>query len=234
MKVLCIIPVFNEAEHLNGTIESIKKNNYGVDKFLFINSGSTDGTTEILENSEFDKLTLEKNLGIGFVLINGINFAIQNKFDVITFIHGGNKMDTKDFQKILDPILFQDKDCVWGSRFINETSFNMPLFRKAFTPLLSNLVSKFYKYKVTDATNGFRAYKIKYLLSILPKYDRKWLYGYGFESFLFGKMLNDKHSKKIEVPVTIRYSPTKKNTKIKPIIDWPQIVFPYFLAKFIK
>ena len=233
MKTLCIIPVYNEELNLKETLASVRMHNFGVDKFLFVNSGSTDKSTQILNESEFEILNIKKNRGIGYVIIKGIDYCIENNFDVLTIIHGGNKMDTKDFWPILNPILNDNFDCVWGSRFINNTSINMPGFRKLSGRLLSSLVSKFYKIKVTDATNGFRAYKIKLIIEILPNYNRRWLYGYAFESFLFGKMLNKKNIKKLEVPVTIKYNEGKVNTKIKPILNYPSIFFPYFLAKFL-
>jgi len=234
MRVLCVVPVFNEEKHLGGTLKSVSTNHYGVDKFLFINNGSTDNSKKIIENSGYEIINLSKNFGIGYVLIEGIKYCIENNYDVITVIHGGNKMDTRDFQTVLDPILKKNYDCVWGSRFLENTLYNMPLFRKKFNPLLSKIVSLFYKQTVTDATNGFRAYRLDFLLEILPNFDRKWLYGYAFESFLFGKMLNSSSCKRKEVPVTIRYNADIKNTKIRPVLDYPSIGLPYFLAKFIK
>ncbi len=234
MRVLCVVPVFNEEKHLGGTLKSVGANHYGVDKFLFINNGSTDNSKKIIENSGYEIINLSKNFGIGYVLIEGIKYCIENNYDVITVIHGGNKMDTRDFQTVLDPILKKNYDCVWGSRFLENTSYNMPLFRKKFNPLLSKVVSLFYKQSVTDATNGFRAYRLDFLLEILPNFDRKWLYGYAFESFLFGKMLNTASCKRKEVPVTITYNADVKNTKIRPVLDYPAIGLPYFLAKFIK
>jgi len=234
MRVLCVVPVFNEEKHLGGTLKSVSTNHYGVDKFLFINNGSTDNSKKIIENSGYEIINLSKNFGIGYVLIEGIKYCIENNYDVRTVIHGGNKMDTRDFQTVLDPILKKNYDCVWGSRFLENTLYNMPLFRKKFNPLLSKIVSLFYKQTVTDATNGFRAYRLDFLLEILPNFDRKWLYGYAFESFLFGKMLNSSSCKRKEVPVTIRYNADIKNTKIRPVLDYPSIGLPYFLAKFIK
>jgi glycosyltransferase involved in cell wall biosynthesis len=234
MKVLCVIPVFNEVLNIEKTLDSVRRNHYGVDKFLFINSGSNDGSEKILKNSEYEVLNIEKNKGIGLTLIEGLQYCVENDFDVLTVIHGGNKMDTKDFETILNPILIDGYDCTWGSRFIENSAYNMPEFRKITGRMLSKLVSTFYQTPVTDATNGFRAYKVDLILSVLPSYNRKWLYGYAFESFLFGKMLNAKNIQKKEVPVTIKYNPDKVNTKIKPILNYPAIFIPYFLAKYIK
>jgi hypothetical protein len=47
-------------------------------------------------------------------------------------------------------------------------------------------------------------------------------------------MLNSASCKRKEVPVTIRYNADIKNTKIRPVLDYPAIGLPYFLAKFIK
>lgn len=234
LKVLCVIPVYNEEKYLLNTIEAIREHNYGVSKFLFINSGSTDKSYNILKNSEFEVINLPKNKGLGNVFIKAIDYCIENNYQVITGIHGGNKMETRDFETVLNPILLENFDCVWGSRFLENTSINTPKFRQNMNFTLSKLVSKFFNKQVTDATNGFRAYKIETILKILPKYDRKWLYGYSFEGFLFGKMLQHDELKCIEVPVTIKYNDKKNNTKIRPIIDYPAIFFPYFLAKFIN
>ena len=234
MKILCLVPVFNEEDNLNATINSVRQHNFGVDKFLFINSGSTDKSYDILKNSEFDTINLPKNRGLGYVFINAINYCLDNDYQVLTVIHGGNKMDTKDFKTVLSPIIFDNYDCIWGSRFIKDSFVNMPKFRRASTPIISWLVSLFYNRRVTDATNGFRAYKIETIKQILPNYDRTWLYGYAFESFLFGKMLNNPNVNSKEVPVTIKYNKETKNTKIKPILDYPSIFFPFFLAKFIN
>ena len=49
-------------------------------------------------------------------------------------------MDTKDFLPILNPILTDNFACVWGTRFINHTSINMPGYRKLSGRWLSSLV----------------------------------------------------------------------------------------------
>ena len=105
MKTLCIIPVYNEELNLKDTLASVRMHNFGVDKFLFVNSGSTDKSSQILNESEFEILNIKKNRGIGYVIIKGIDYCIENNFDVLTIIHGGNKMDTKDFLPILNQFL---------------------------------------------------------------------------------------------------------------------------------
>ena len=54
-----------------------------------------DSSGKILKEEKYETITLSKNQGIGNILIKGIDYCIKNNFDVITVIHGGNKMDTK-------------------------------------------------------------------------------------------------------------------------------------------
>lgn len=235
MKILCLVPVYNEEANLEKTIESIEHFPYLVNEFLFINNGSTDKSSKILSKKNVKTIKLKKNYGIGYAIILGIEYAINNDFDTIVTIHGGNKMDTRDFKKILDPIVYDNFDFVWGSRYLENSNVNVPKFRKLSIPYLSKIISLFYGIKITDCTNGFRAYRLDTIKKILPRFNRKWLHGYAFETFLAGKAYRFKKDlKMIEVPVTIRYNLGSKNTKIKPIIDYPSILLPFFLARFIE
>ena len=67
MKVLCIIPVFNEELRLPGLIKDILKykkiDKFNI-KFLIINNGSNDESLNIIKSSTLDYLNLKKNKGI--------------------------------------------------------------------------------------------------------------------------------------------------------------------------
>ena len=142
-------------------------------------------------------------------------------------------MNPADFKKVLDPIIYKNYDFVSGSRYLEDgLAINTPRFRNTSIPILSKMITLLYDKKITDATNGFRAFKLEKILNLLPKYDQKWLYGYSFETYLFGLVLNSKEIKSIEVPVEIRYKKDIKHTKIKPFLDYPSIVMPFLIAKF--
>ena len=189
----------------------------------------------LIKESGYKYLSIKKNKGLGYLFIQAINYGIDNNFDIFVVLSGNNKMNPKDFKTVLDPILYNDFDFVWGSRFLEEgMSINTPKFRGSSIPVLSKIVSLLFSKKVTDATNGFRAFKINKFIEILPTFDKKWLYGYSFETYFFGLFLGNKKIKFTEVPVEIRYKKDKKHTKIKPIFDYPSIVLPFFVAKFIS
>ena len=100
--------------------------------------------------------------------------------------------------------------------------------------MFSKAVSFIFNRNVTDATNGFRAFKLSVLLDVLENYDQRWLYGYSFETYLFGLILSKKSIKSKEVPVEIKYKKAEKHTKIKPFLDYPSIIAPFFIAKIVS
>ena len=233
MKVLCFIPVFNEESNLPDLISDINIYNYEIDEFLFVNSGSNDKSLEIIKDSGFKYISLDENKGLGYLFIKAISYCIENNFDIFVVLSGNNKMNPKDLKKVLDPILYKNYDFVSGSRYLEDgLAINTPKFRDTSIPILSKIVTLLYGKKITDATNGFRAFKLDKMIQLMPKYDQKWLYGYSFETYLFGLALNSKEIKSVEVPVEIRYKKNIRHTKIKPFIDYPSIFIPFLIAKF--
>ena len=82
MKVLCIIPCFNEAhriENLIVKINNFKKINKKID-FLFINDRSTDNTQNLIKKNKFKIINLKMNRGIGRALIHGYIYAKKQIF----------------------------------------------------------------------------------------------------------------------------------------------------------
>ena len=63
MKILCIIPIFNEEARLKNLMEEIvvfkEKTNLNIE-FLLINNGSTDSTENILSKYNFKYINIKK------------------------------------------------------------------------------------------------------------------------------------------------------------------------------
>ena len=72
MKILCIIPIYNEEKRLTlllKEIEKFKKDDpYKID-FLLINNGSSDNSEEIIRSFNFKTIKLKKNRGIGYAFV---------------------------------------------------------------------------------------------------------------------------------------------------------------------
>ena len=229
-KILIICPVYNEAHHLEILINEFQQTDFLGD-LLFVNSGSEDESLLLIEKSNFSYISLEKNLGVGNAIVNGIDYGIDNNYEIICVIAGNGKMRPKFINNLTHPIVNDNYHFVQGSRYIDYKNHNMPFFRKLIIPLITKLFSTLFNYRFSDATCGFRAFDIRLIRSCTFDIHAKWLKKYAFEPYFFSNVLLDKNIRKIEVPVTMDYPEKRiKYTKIKPFIDYPSLFFPYLYA----
>ena len=238
MKILCIIPIYNEEARLKYLLEEIvtfkKETNLNVE-FLLINNGSTDNSANILNNYNFKYINRKKNKGIGYALLLGLKIANRNNFEIIVHMAGNYKMSPFDIPNIINPIKNDGIDYVCGTRFLKEENYkNNPLFRKICIKILSYFFSKIFKKKITDATCGFRAFKIKKIKNNFKLFNKKKYYTYGYEYYSYGKVLLSKGIKSCEASVKMNYPKKGKYSKIRPIIDWYPIIFGHLEALFDK
>ena len=102
----------------------------------------------------------------------------------------------------------------------------MPAYRKVATRLHPQLMSLVAGGRVTDSTNGFRAFRLSLLDDQRINIDQDWLNAYELEPYLLFKAVKLGY-KFTEVPVTKIY-PSKKlgYTKMRPFIGWWSILRP--------
>lgn len=234
MKFLCIVPIFNEESKLKTLLEEIdlcRKKNLSLD-FLLINNGSTDRSLEIINKYDLRVISLNKNYGVGFALIHGLNIAINENYKFIIHIAGNGKMDPMQIQLFLQKAIKEDYNFINGSRFLEKNSYiTNPIGRIFMIRVLSFFIRLIYRQKITDATCGFRCFEVKLFKEHFKYLNRKKFYTYKYEYYTYGKALLSKKVRFTEVPINMRY--TKKNySKIRPIIDWMPIIFGWIEARF--
>ena len=229
-KILIICPVFNEAHHLETLVEEFQITNFNGD-LLFVNSGSEDNSLSIIEKSNYKYINLIKNYGVGNAIAEGINYGLENDYEIVCIIAGNGKMRPQFIDDLTSPIINEGIHFVQGSRYIHFKNKNMPFFRKLIIPLITKLFSFLFNYKFTDATCGFRAFHMDLIKCCTFNIHAKWLKKYALEPYLFSNVILDRNVKKTEVSVTMDYPSKKlKYTKIKPVIDYPSLFFPYIFA----
>jgi len=238
MKILCIIPIYNEDKRLNDLLNDIKlfktKDNQNID-FLLINNNSNDKTLDIIKSFNFKFITLKKNFGIGHALLLGLKIANYLNYEILVHMAGNNKMSPFDIQKVLQPIFDNNIDYVSGTRFRYKRNYeNNPIFRKVSIKLLSLIFSLLFRRKITDATCGFRAFRIKKIFKYFKFFNKKKYYTYGYEYYSYGKVLLSKEISSCEADVKMNYPKKGKYSKIRPFIDWYPIIFGYIEALFDK
>ena len=161
MKVLLIVPAYNEEQNILGVVKRIRSYRtscpYHLD-YVVINDGSTDGTERICRENGIHHITLIQNLGIGGAIQTGYLYARREGYDIAVQFDGDGQHDLECLPQLIEPIIQNKLDFCIGSRFIdNSSSFQSTKLRRIGIQYLSGLIRLFSHYKITDPTSGFRA-----------------------------------------------------------------------------
>lgn len=156
MKVLIIIPAYNEAKNIVAVIEKLKKDVPDAD-YVIINDCSKDDTLKICREHQYQYLDLPINLGIGGGVQTGYLYAYENDYDIAIQIDGDGQHDTAFIPNVVDPIDQGIADVVIGSRFIDKEGFQSSFLRRFGIHFLSRLIRICCGANVKDVTSGYRA-----------------------------------------------------------------------------
>lgn len=162
MKVILIIPAYNEEANILKVYNTIKeyneKNENKLD-YIVINDASTDSTLEILKENNINHIDLVQNLGIGGAVQTGYKYAYQNDYDIAIQFDGDGQHDINYVKKICEPIINKEVDMCIGTRYLDKSSseFQSTFMRRFGKNIISVLIKLFCKKQITDPTSGFRA-----------------------------------------------------------------------------
>ena len=225
MRVLAATFAYNEGDKIRRTLaRHPKERNYDL---LVHDDGSTDGALNGIEPGVL-VLRNETNQGIGASMKRVFQYALDHEYDVLV-IHAGNDKDNPlEIPALLAPIAGGDADFVQGSRYLHGGGFgNMPTYRVFGTRVIHPLITSFAaRKKITESTNGFRAFRTSLLRDPRINWRQPWLDRYELEPYLLLKAirLGYRHT---EVPVTKIYPPHEAGyTKMRPVVDWWSIIRP--------
>lgn len=165
-KLSLIVPVYNEEKLLPELIERFMKLSLPTEKeWIFIDDASKDQSLAILEAESkkhgFRVLKQEKNQGKGAAIIRGIQAATG---DYIVIQDADFEYDPNDIPSLLEPLLQNKADVVYGSRF-KKSSLQVHrtyhYFINRFLTSMSNLLSGVYLTDMETCYKVFRADLLK-------------------------------------------------------------------------
>jgi dolichol-phosphate mannosyltransferase len=225
MRILAATFAYNEGDKIKRTLARHPANRpYDL---LVVDDGSTDGS---LDSVDARVLVLRNatNRGIGASMKSAFDFALERKYDVLVIQAGNDKDDPLEIPALLAPILAGTADFVQGSRFLSGGRFgNMPSYRVIATRTIHPLAFSIAAHKrVTESTNGFRAFRTVLLRDTRINWRQDWLDRYELEPYLLlmAIRLGYRH---VEVPVTKIYPRHELGyTKMRPFVDWWSIMRP--------
>ena len=172
MLVSIIIPIYNEEKIIKKLLKKVNSIKKIRKEIIVINDGSTDNTLKILKKDckkMYTKIiSYKKNIGKGYACRQGIS---KSKGDIIIIQDGDLEYNPKDYYKLLQPILQNKTNIVYGSRVLNggkrvrpkTLSFKVRIFANNFLNFLSNILNN---QNLTDAHTCYKVFKKKIIKKI--------------------------------------------------------------------
>lgn len=173
VKVLVIIPAFNEEKNIINVIHNLSNNNEDID-YLIINDCSKDNTLELCKKNNFNYISFPINLGIGGGVQAGYKYALEHHYDIAIQHDGDGQHDSKYIKEVMRPIIEQNADIVIGSRFLKKEGFQSSSMRRFGINFLSTLIFLCSGVKIKDVTSGFRAVNKEYIKFYAEEYPQDY------------------------------------------------------------
>lgn len=196
MKKICVIPAYNEAEHISEVIRRVRP---FVDEIVVIDDHSKDNTSILAHQAGATVLRHPINRGQGAALQTGNDYALLSGADIIIHFDADNQFQAEEIPELVQPIEAGQAEAVLGSRFMGKES-NLPtLKRKVIMPLARLINRVFFNIKLTDPQSGFRVLSRQAAEKIRIKND-----GMAHCSEILHQLFS-KNIKVVEVPITVVY-----------------------------
>lgn len=167
MKLLVIVPAYNEEDSIINTINDLNKyKNYD---YLVINDCSTDNTKQILEDLNVNHIDLPVNLGLSGAVQTGFKYAYDNGYDAALQFDGDGQHCAQYIQMMMDEL--NDNDIVIGSRFVTEKKDGS--LRMIGSRILSSLIKLLTGVRINDPTSGMRMLNRKMIYDFAYNMNRR-------------------------------------------------------------
>lgn len=153
MKVLVIVPAYNEAENIERVIDNLTEN-YPQYDYVVVNDGSKDKTLDICKARGYNYLDMPINVGLTDGVQAGMMYAYKYNYDYALQFDGDGQHDPRYIEKMVEAM--SDCDICIGSRFVDEKK------PKSLRMLGSNMISAIIRLttrkKIKDPTSGMRMF----------------------------------------------------------------------------
>ena len=154
-KLLIVIPAYNEAENIGKVMDEIKKDIKGAD-ILVINDCSKDNTKEIVEKAGVKCISNIFNMRYARAVQVGLKYARDNGYDYVIQMDADGQHIASEAEKLYKEIKKSGSDIVIGSRYLVDTGYPCPFFRKVGTKFFAGMIKIFTGKKIADPLSGFQ------------------------------------------------------------------------------
>ena len=229
MKLSIIIPVYNEQSTLAeivGLVHSVELDD--LEKEIIIsNDGSTDNTSRIIEQlcqkyPEIKSYASPTNLGKGAAVRLGIAISTG---DLIVIQDADLELNPGDYPALLQPLIANQAEVVYGSRFLNST-VKVPRMSRLANRLLTILTNLLFHGHLSDMETAYKMFRREALQGIKLRCVR-----FDFEPEITARFLLKGYKIK-EVPISYAPRSIQKGKKIG-WVDGFEALSTLFRCRFI-
>lgn len=189
MKLSIIIPCYNEKLSLTKLVARVKESPVNDKEIVLVDDGSSDGTTALINDTietEVDKVVYHpRNMGKGAAIKSGLE---QVTGDIVIIQDADLEYDPDEYPKLIEPILQDKADVVFGSRFSGGEPHRVHLFwhyiGNRFLTLLSNM---FTNLNLSDMETCYKVFRTEIIRGI--ELEQR---GFGIEPELTAKIAKRK------------------------------------------
>ena len=216
MRVLVIVPTYNESENIASIAEAVRVHGYDL---LVVDDGSPDGTGAIADDlAEADPgilvLHRSEKSGLGPAYAAGFEHGLELGYEILCEMDADFSHDPADLPRLVDAVE-SGADLAVGSRYVaGGGTEGWPWYREALSRGGNLYASLLLGLNVRDATAGFRAFMDMTLRKIDPSSCQAS--GYGFQVEMAWRT-EQAGLEIVEVPITFRdriLGESKMNGKI--------------------
>lgn len=168
MRVLAIIPAYNEEESLASTVDEFLAAKTGCD-YLVVNDGSSDGTERVCQERGYRHVAHPTNLGLTGGVQTGMKYALSHGYDAaIQFDADGQHVPTY-IPAMVAEMERTGADIVIGSRFVNERKSLSA--RMLGSRLIAGIIRLTTGQAIADPTSGMRLFNRAMMEQFARRFD---------------------------------------------------------------
>lgn len=218
--VWVVIPAYNEGKVLKEVLGELLdyERSYNI---VVVDDGSSDETASVAGSFGVHLLRHPINLGQGAAITTGIEYALQQKAEIVVTFDADGQMHPQGIGAVVEEVEKGGVDVALGSRFLTSPPEGMPVIKRIGLKLATMLTKISTGLKITDTHNGLRAFKAEALRKIAITQNQM-----AHASEILSEIARNKLVYR-EVPVTIRYTKYSK-VKGQSIFNAINILFELF------